>query len=28
MSQDGNAQAVLDGRIDPFLTSALSRKIS
>ena len=26
--EDGNAQAVLDGRIDKFLTSALSRKIS
>ena len=26
--EDGNTQAVLDGRIDKFLTSALSRKIS
>ena len=26
--EDGNAQAVLDGRIDKFLTSALSKKIS
>ena len=26
--EDGNTQAVLDGKIDKFLTTALSKKIS